>query len=405
MVRRGTWAQYSSAEMRSRIGLALVALLLAGASVLYSLAQVVARGDPATAYMLAPYSGRITAVYASKLSEIATTVGQRARADDFARRALQRDATAVPAIATLGIDAEMRGDVSQARRAFAYARSLSRRDIRTQLWSIEDAVRREDIAGALDEYDVTLRVLPRLSEMLYPVLATASSDPAIRPELIRVLARRAPWGESFISYMGRAIPDPPSTSVLFSALKQSRVTVPQPAWTGLINALIESRRYDDAWSTYARVRPGADRQRARSLALAGSLEAPSLLDWITLEDGGTAATIQKGVFDFAVPASVGGPVLRQLQLLRPGQYRLSGHSANIDLPDNARPYWMLTCRQGAEVGRVTMTNSAAANGLFSGFVTVPADCPVQELVLIVPPTDTIGGTSGQIDRFQLDPAG
>jgi hypothetical protein len=388
-----------------RGGAALLAALLAYVGVTFSFAQAVAARDSATAYRLAPYAGRLTARYAASATEsVSATAEDRKRSDDLARRALRQDATAVAAIATLGLNAEVRGDVAGARRAFRYARSLSRRDLRTQLWSIEDAVRRNDIPGALREYDITLRAIPKLSEILYPILASASTDPAIRPELIKVLGRGAVWGGSFIAYMGRSIPDPASTASLFIALKRAGVSVEPAAWTGAINALVESKRFDDAWSLYAMVRPRADRLRARDLRGAGALAAPSLLDWVVLEDNGVAASIQNGIFDFAAPASVGGPVLRQVQLLRPGSYRLTGHSIGVETQDDARPYWALTCRKGRELGRVPLPNSASRNGEFSGLFVVTADCPVQELALVVPPSDAVSGVSGQIDRVALDPA-
>ncbi|MDT9096849.1 hypothetical protein RSW32_26335, partial [Escherichia coli] len=77
-------------------------------------------------------------------------------------------------------NAQLHGDVGAARRLFAYGQRLSRRDNSTQLWAIEDAVARNDIPDVLRHYDVALRTSPNLADILYPVLASASADPAIR---------------------------------------------------------------------------------------------------------------------------------------------------------------------------------------------------------------------------------
>ena len=394
----------SPREWAVRIALAAVAAVLGYYSVIFSIAQVVVKNNPELAYRLAPYDGRITAVYATSLAGEDATPQDRARADDLAKLALRQDPTAVAAAATLGVNADLRGDRAAARRYFTYAQKLSRRDLRTQLWMIEDAVQRGDIPAALHQYDITLRVFPNLGKMLYPVLASASGDPAIRTELVKTLAGKPLWGESFINFIAGSGPDPRATAALFLALRRAGVAVPEAAGAGAINALIAAGQADAAWSYYAGIRPGADRRRSRDPRFVGKLETPSQLDWMPVNDGGLTTSIQGGIFDFAVPASVGGPLLQQLQLLPPGSYRLTGHSIGIEQTQDARPYWLLSCQGGRELGRVEVPNSNVANGVFSGVFSVPADCPVQTLVLMARPSDAVSGLSGQFDRVELVPA-
>ena len=129
---------------------------------------------------------------------------------------------------------------------------------------------------------------------------------------------------------------------------------------------------------------------------------------MTLSDNSIAASIQRshdgGVFEFSAPASIGGPVLQQVQLLPAGTYRLTGHSDGIAQDARALPYWMLTCRSsGRELGRVAVPKSAQGGGKFAGMLIVPTDCPMQTLTLFAQASDAIGGTSGQIDSIVLSP--
>lgn len=398
-------ARRSPKEWAVRIALAAVTAVLAYYGVSFSIAQVAVQKDPARAYRLAPYDGRITAAYATALAGVDATQKDRARADVLAKRALQQDPTAVGAVATLGVNADDRGDKAAARRYFTYAQKLSRRDLRTQLWMIEDAVQRQDIPGALHQYDITLRVFPNLGEMFYPVLASANSDPQIRRELTKVLAGKPLWSESFLNFAAGNSPDPKSTAALFLDLLRAGVSVSQNARTGPVNALIAARELDAAWSYYAALHPGVDRRRSRDPRFAAGLETPSQLDWIPINDGsGLTTSIQGGIFDFAAPASVGGPMLQQLQLLPPGRYRLNGHSIMIAQAAGALPYWLLRCEDGRELGRVEVPNSSVANGRFDGTFSVPAGCPVQTLVLIARSSDAVSGLSGQLDRVALVPA-
>lgn len=397
-------ARRSPKEWAVRLGLAGVAVVLGYHGVTFSLAQVAVKRDPALAYRLAPYDGRILAAYATSLAGPEATPEDRARADGLAKRALQQDATAVAAVATLGMNASIRGDQAAARRFFAYAQKLSRRDLRTQLFMIEDAVQRNDIGGALHQYDISLRVFPNLGDMLYPVLASASSDPEIRRELVKTLTGKPTWSESFVNYLAGNGPDPKSTATLFLDLRRAGVTVPEIARVGAVNALMTAKWFDAAWSYYAAIRPGADRRRSRDPRFAANLETPSQFDWMPVNEGGLTTNIQGGFFDFAAPASVGGPMLQQLQLLPPGRYRLSGHSVGIEQAAGAQPYWTLRCQNGRELGRVEVPNSNVANGNFSGTFTVSADCPVQILVLTARASDAVAGLSGQLDRVELAPA-
>lgn len=402
---RRNLARRSSKEWVGRLGLAVIAAVLGYYGVTFSIAQVIGKSNPALAHRLAPYDGRITAAYATALSKDDATAEDRARADVLAKRALRQDGTAVAAAATLGLNADTRGDNGTARRYFIYAQTLSRRDLRTQLFMIEDAVQRGDIRAALHQYDITLRVFPTLDDLLYPVLVSAGADPAIRRELVKTLAGKPLWGESFIGFVAEKGADPKSTAALFLDLRRAGVPVAETARAGVVNALIVADQNDAAWSYYAAVHPGVDRRRSRDAHFAAAPETPSHLDWLPINDGsGLTTSIEGGRFNFTAPASIGGPMLQQLQLLPPGAYRLTGHSIAIEQANAARPYWALSCRGGRELGRVEVPNSGVAGGSFTGTFDVPADCPVQILVLVARPSDTVSGLSGGFDRVELMPA-
>lgn len=406
--RRSTATRRSPREWAVRGALAIVAGIAGYICVAQTLAQAVAGNDPAIAWRLASGNGRIAARLAASLSGAEATPGDRLRADSLARGALLNDATAVQAVSTLGINAELRGDAARARRLFAYSQKLSRRDLQTQLWAIEQAVARNDIPGALHHYDIALRTNTDSWDLLFSVLGQATTDPAIRAALVRTLSDQPKWGASFIAYTAGHSPNPSATATLFTGLARAGVDVPEGARAPVVNALIERGAIDAAWSYYATATPGAVRNGSRDPRFTGSTEAPSLLDWIATDDGSIATSIQRGkdggVFDFAAPASVGGALLRQVQLLSPGTYRLAGVSSGIEQAAEALLYWSLTCRTSRrELGRVVVPASAQAGGRFDGRLVVPADCPVQELTLIARPSDSVGGLTGQIERVQMVP--
>lgn len=391
-----------------RIALALLALVLGYFAATHSLAQVLRTKAPEQAYRLAPYDGRITAYLSAKMSGPGATAEDRAESDRLARLSLRQDPTAVAAVATLGINAQLRGDTEAARRYFEYSDKLSRRDLRTRLWFIEDAVAREDIPEALRHYDIALRTSRGAPDLLYPVLGSAISDATIRTELAKTLAAKPDWSESFIGYAANN-GDTVSAARLFQDLRRANVVIPDPARASVIGRLVAEENYAAAWSYYASVRPNADRRRSRDASFAANLTAPSPFDWAPLGgDAGISTVIQSGsqdgIFDFSAPATVGGPLLQQLQLLPTGDYVIEGRTIDLDQAETARPYWVLICTNGRELGRVEVPNSSENGGVFRGRFTVNAGCPAQYLRLVARPSNAIGGLSGQIDEVQLRPA-
>jgi len=406
--RKSRLPRRSPKEWAVRIALALLALVLGYFAVTHSLAQVLRTKAPEQAYRLAPYDGRITAYLSAKMSGPGATAEERAESDRLARIALRQDPTAVAAVATLGINAQLRGDTKAARRYFEYSDKLSRRDLRTRLWFIEDAVAREDIPEALRHYDIALRTSRGAPDLLYPVLGSAISDATIRTELAKTLAAKPAWMESFVGYAA-VNGDTVSVARLFQNLRRANVIIPDHEQASVIGRLATEENYSAAWSYYASVRPDADRRRSRDASFSANLTAPSSFDWAPLGgDAGISTVIQSrnqdGMFDFSAPATVGGPLLQQLQLLPTGDYVIEGRTIDLDQADAARPYWVLICTNGRELGRVEVPNSSENGGVFRGRFTVDAECPAQYLRLVARPSNAIGGLSGQIDEVQLRPA-
>jgi hypothetical protein len=385
------------------------AAIIGWKAVTHSLATVLRTRNPELAHALAPGDARIAATLAAKLVLDQSDPARQAEATRLAREALRRDPTAVQAVTTLAFQADMRGDKEAARRLFAYSQMLSRRDLPTQIWAIEDAVARNDVAGALRHYDIALRTTPAAQDLLFPVLAKAIADSAIRVELARTLLLKPLWGASFVEYVAANGPEPQATAALFRNLRRTGFSVSASGQTALIAALIAKGRYDDAWAYYASVHPDSDRRRSRDPHFTGDAENPSVFDWVPMNDAGISTTIQRGeqggVVDFSVPSSIGGPLLRQMQLLPAGRYVLSGRSAGINQPEASRPYWMLACLDGRELGRIILPNSGEGQARFAGQFTVPAACPEQYLSLVARPSDEVSGVSGQIEEAILRPAG
>lgn len=398
------WARRSPVEWGVRALLAVGAAWLGYGAVSHALGNALRSASPDRAHELAPGDGRIAAAFASHLSGPEGTPADRSRADTLARAALRRDAIAVPALSTLGLNAQLRGDTAAARRAFAYAQKLTRRDLRTQLWAIEDAVARGDIPGALRQYDLALRTEKNAGELLFPVLSSAIVEPSVRAALVRMLATNPPWGGDFVIYAAAVSPDPRATLALLDAMHRARVPVPASASARVIDALLTGGDAEAAWRYYAALHAGVQRRTSRNPRFTAQAGGPTRFDWLAADDTVPTATLEMsangGRFDFATSPGMGGAVLRQMQVLPPGDYMIEG-AAVIEQTDAPPPYWLLACADGRELGRVDV---APGRDRFAGRVSVPAECPVQALTLVVRPSERLTGVAGQVTQARVRPA-
>lgn len=417
--RRGRGAKKSALAGRSprewaaRGALALGLLVLGYSATASSLGQILLKTDPERAHAIAPGNGVILAGYARDVFSRAPTADPESLPATLARRALLADPTAVEALIVLGSQAQLRGDLAQSDRIFAYSTALSRRELNPQIRAIEEAVNRGDIADALRHYDIALRASHNTASIFYPTLSAALSEPRIREELLRILETQPVWRDAFVAYAANIAIEPEGTIALFREGRDVGLEPDYNLRASLVNALVTRGRVEAAWDYYRSfhsedgVALPRDRSRDPEFVLQAGTRAA--FDWQVTDDSRLGTAIlnegESGLLDFAVTPGASGVLVSQMQVLSPGSYRLVGISRGVEQPVRSRPYWALTCGEGRELGRAILPNSAQDGGRFTGRFIVPQGCSVQTLALVARSTDDILGVAGQIERVQLVPEG
>lgn len=391
-----------------RIGLAAILLMIGYIGTTGSLANVVAKIDTGQAHAIAPSNAVISGQYAQDMFDISPQAERNSPAARLAQRAVLADPTAIEALTILGFQAQLRGDTARADSIFSYATRLSRRELRPQLWAIEEAVTRGDIDAALRNYDIALRTSKNAPRILFPPLASALSEPRIRRELLGILETRPAWEEGFIDYASSRAIEPRGTLALLTEEGSEALRVSDDMRANLVNVLVTEGEIDSAWGFYRSFRDGVRRNFSRDPKFSLQAGTRTDFDWRIGDETGLAAAIlnenEVGLLDFSIPPQRGGTLVSQTQLLPPGRYILRGLSDRLGQYGRAQPYWTLTCQNGKELGRVEVSASATSSGRFTGLFVVPSACPVQTLSLNAGPTDDIMGISGQIREISLRPA-
>ncbi|NTZ43416.1 hypothetical protein G7A66_10055 [Altererythrobacter sp. SALINAS58] len=389
----------------TRIALSIGVAVVGYFGVTSSLANVVQKSDPELAYTLDPSNGVIAAAYAQHIFTLRPTTDRHALPSRLAKQALRLDPTAVDALTVLGFQAQLLGDAARSDEILAHSTQLSRRELRPQLWAIEEAVSRGDVQGALRHYDIALRTSNDARAILFPTLTAALSEPKIRSALLQVMESGPVWREAFIDYAAKSGAAPEDVAQFFQLGRRVGLPVSADHRAQLVDLLINQGEFEKAWDYFLTFR-GGDRNRSRDPNFMFDGKIRSAFDWSFGKAPGLSVAIlqspEGGILDFALPPSVGGVVVRQLQLLPAGTYRLQGLSTNIEQPLRSQPYWALLCLDGRELGRVPITSSSDANS-FSGLLTVPQNCDVQTLELVARASDKASGVAGQINKIEMMP--
>lgn len=350
---------------------------------------------------------------ATKLLQPRATQEQIAQAQRLAEAAVRASPVNVGAIRVLGLVAALRNDNRTAERLFTYAEGLSRRDLPTQLWLIEHAVQRDDIAEALLHYDRALRTQVEARAILFPVLMAAASDPAIARPLARIMAARPDWWPVFAETM---IASPRSSPRALAFLLQNvRLRPSEPTERPLLLAalarLVNDGEYRGAQRLYRSVR--SPRAPQTVVTDGGFDAAPDLppFDWLFVEDVDLSAfrdTREDGyVLRLQSAEARSGDVARQLLLLQPGSYRLSFTVGDVATDSSARPAIMLRCAnsEAREIVRLDAPEAASGGRSVSRTFNVSGgDCSAQWLAIYIGPADSGQPVAPWVDGISIVPS-
>lgn len=136
------------------------------------------------------------------------------------------------------------------------AERISRRDLLNQLWLVEDAVSRGDVAGALVHYDRALSVHPEAGAQLFPILTAALAHPDIRQALIPYLRADRPWAVSFLVHAAQHSDDPTRVAQTYLLYGGQRAAAKHRALGPLIlGRLVALRHYPTAFAFARQLAP------------------------------------------------------------------------------------------------------------------------------------------------------
>jgi hypothetical protein len=308
-------------------------------------------------------------------------------------RANPANAPAYVALATLY---EKQGDLEAAKRAITTAEQMApqRPDVRSDtavFW-----LRHNDIARAIDDWNVVLTFVPEAREKLFPPLALAAEDPAAQKAFATLLKQPVAWWPDFFAHVAANAPRLDTVRALYNL----QAKTPNDATQDALRAYLDRLQHDGYWTeAYFVWLNNLDDVQIKNVGnlFNGGFEAPISnlgFDWITRPAGyvlvetvptyGASGTKALHVL-FRGPR-VAFKHLGQYLMLSPGAYTLYGRARTDDLEvtgSEGGAHWVMYCL-GTE-------DPVASTDRFAGtdqwrrfsvqFTVPPTDCPVQMLRL------------------------
>lgn len=298
------------------------------------------------------------------------------------------------ALRLLALAADQRGDGARAGRLMQLAVERSQADVAAHAWLLDHRLADGDIGGSLIHLDAALRANPRLLPAFFPTLQALLSLEGGTEALADLLAADPPWRGLALNAMAREPADPRVVLALFKALlKSSRSPIPSEL-NPYLDRLVRDGYFRPAHALWLQWLP-QDRRIGRKGLVNGDFEdtptgAP--FDWqldsvrgarIRISEAQHASGRMSLEIEF-LDARVTFRHVRQLLLLEPGAYRLTGKYLTKALHTERGLRWRMACvgQGGQALGASEPLLDGSGWREFSLAFDVPDEgCAAQWLIL------------------------
>jgi hypothetical protein len=335
----------------------------------------------------------------------------------LAKKALQLAPLNAPALTTFALAMDAQRQPIVASRAMTLAGQRGWRDLVTQIWLFRRDLLAADFKDAFDHADALLRRVPAPPAPVLRLLALAARDPNAVGPLADRLAANPGWRPFFFVYLG-AYEKPPATEVTGRLLTRLQAgpaaSRPTDEEVGFyLAALAAQGKYQEAEAAWRQLTPGSRAGYVHD----GDFERPARttpLDWWLNSGVGWTASIADSPdrshgralrIDYD---GVSKPIpLRQLVVLPPGAYRLTGRMLDAGDGGSAGFAWRVIC-VGAPDPLAKAPSPAGGAGQWrtfsADFVVPTSGCPAQLLDLAVERPDIQTEITLWYDDLAIAPA-
>ncbi|WP_106640342.1 hypothetical protein [Allosphingosinicella vermicomposti] len=325
---------------------------------------------------------------------------------DVARDALEREPLTPSALRMLALHAELSGSPEKASSLAHLSERVSRRDMLTQFFLIEQAVQASDHELALRHYDKVLRTKDESYSLLFPILSQAITIDAIRSALAPYVRQQAEWIPEFLDFaMRRKSADLRPIAKLIVAAEAGRDRqLMDKLGPNLLGGLMEQNEPEVARRLLGQIAEGQSDLPTR-VPFSKSTTDPryGLISWTPNSSAGSGAIFEAdgsgSDLKIRIFANAGerGIVLQRYLSLAAGAYKLTTRRSIVEAEEFSESYWELKCNRNGAFNSLWVSSTHTIRQVSEERFSVPKDCKVQLIQL-----HAVGGDAGQGLEFTVD---
>lgn len=333
----------------------VVALVLAGVSITSVMGSVYKSKQPQIAAQLWPVNGFALAqqaevVLASSISALNEKPGYESRSliQSLSEKAFLNEPFAISSIRNLALESQYQDKKENARKLMRKASELTRRDLVTNIWLIEDYAQLNDTVSSLRYYDQSLRISDEAQDLLIPNLQAGLRSPELINPMFDLLSKRPSWALEFWGEIGRI----PSAVVNASKLRRklgSDYENPTVTDQFLITSLLRENHFEEAERLYFSLIGKSKDSGSGIVRNSGFSVLPkfSPFEWQLFFGDQHEAGIEadKGVLNVSTFADGGGIVAKQLIKLDDGNYIVKADQPEYQPENSDALYLELYCAE------------------------------------------------------------
>jgi len=275
--------------------------------------------------------------------------------------------------------------VTEARALMRYSDQISRRDLSTRLWLIEERVQANDIDGALRNFDIALKTSAQAPTVLMPVLVSAAQDNNIAPRLLVLLRTDPAWKQAFFERLVHESRSRARAVYLMQGQLNASDTADRFLARAAFSRFLRENDPAQAFALYdvvAGVSPALRSAPVRDGSFEQNGDLPPF-DWLLtgeenlagMRQGRPDQTNNAALYIYS-QSGTAGDVARQLLRLAPGRYQFRARVGNLPRGNEGQPSVRVECLSGGRPFGVIFRNIGAGQAF-----TIPGNCPFQWLII------------------------
>lgn len=248
-------------------------------------------------------------------------------------------------------------------------------------------------ASAADRADILLRTTSRATQAAVPVLAGLAAKPETKEHVLRLLRSDPPWKDRFFAALPRFVTDARTPLSLMAALREAGHPPTDVHLNAYLGFLLSHKLYRLAYDAWLQFLPPEQLATAGHVFNGGFERKPSgaPFDWTIRSGSGDTVDFQpyQNETDRALTVELldgrvnfGG--VSQVLLLLPGSYTLTGRVRG-SLTGRRGLRWRISCIGNAKISETPMhLGTIPAWQTFKVSFAVPdEDCEAQQLSLVL----------------------